>query len=152
MTQIILGNKVREKIFLLNYFFWQNTFLGTIRLFGGLFLIILGIFIMFSTIQNSKLISFISILYGIFYTLRPFIFLYFNRKNFETIVFEITVSEKSIVIKEENEEDEIEFYSFSSIKKFKNIYSLKYNSKSSIYLPIEQLKDWEIGILNNNIR
>ncbi len=152
MSNIILGNKDREKIFIYNYYFWQNTFFGTMRLFGGPLMIGVGIWYCFSNMKNAELIAAMVILYGIFYTLRPYFWLYFRREKFDSMLFEVEITKQSIKIIYDEEIDVVDFNSFKSIKKFKKWYVITYNSRKVLYLPEDQLTIDEIEFLKIHIQ
>lgn len=151
MSKIIIGDKEQQQVYLYNYYFWQNTFTGSLRLFGGPIMIFLSIW--FYTTEPVHPILFGSILlaYGLYYTLRPFILLYIHREKLDFGVFEVTISSVDISINSENGLHTFDFSDFKKIQKYKQWYALYFTNKSVLILPSNQLTDEEKELLNKRI-
>lgn len=151
MSKIIFGDKERQQVYIYNYYFWQNMLIGTLRLFGGPIMIILGIWFYFTAQTDPFFYAAILIGYGVYYSLRPFLFIYFKREKLDIGVFEVEISQKGISTINDLGSQSVDFTSLKKIKKFKKWYALYYSNKSILFLPENQLNAEECEILNKRI-
>mgnify|MGYP000936439256 CR=1 FL=1 len=151
MSKIIIGDKEQQQIYLYNYYFWQNTFTGTLRFFGGPIMILLSIWFYLTEPQHPLLYGSILLAYGLYYSLRPFISIYLNREKLDFGVFEITLSSIDISINSENGLHTYDYIDFEKIKKYKQWYVLYFKKKSILVLPSNQLTKEEQEFLNKRI-
>jgi hypothetical protein len=148
MSKIIFGDKERQQIYIYNYYFWQSMPIGTLRLFGGPLMIGLAIWFYITEVENPLLFGSILLTYGIYYTIRPFIFVFFNREKLDIGMFEIQVDKNGISIINESGDKTYDFTKFKKIRKYKKWFALYFNSKSILFLPENQLNESEKVILN----
>lgn len=148
MSRIILANKLKERFYIVEYYFGQNIFIGTTRLFGAPIMFALGLFFLYSdTTQSPYVYSGILIAYSVFFALRPWATLYLKRSMFETSVFNVDISENGIKFWEDTNETFFDYSSVVSIEKRKEYFVIKLKNKKEIYLPKAQLDSSEISIL-----
>lgn len=148
MSRIILANKLKERFFIVEYYFGQNVFIGTTRLFGSPLMFALGLFFLYSeTTQLPYVYSGILIAYSLFFGLRPWIMLYTKRSMFETSVFNVDISNDGIKFWDDMGEDFFDYTSILSIQKRKEYFVVKLKKRKEIYLPKVQLDSFEISIL-----
>lgn len=151
MSRIVLANKLKERFFLIEYFFGQNMLIGTVRLFGAPLMVFLGVWFFFSEAEYSNYFGAILIAYAVYFGLRPWIFIYFKRSMFESSLFDLEVNDDKITFIEGEEINSFDFSSISSLEKRKEYYVVKLKSRKEIYLPKKQLNDSEISILNKRV-
>jgi hypothetical protein len=151
MSKIIIGDKEQHQIYLYNYYFWQNTFTGTLRLFGGPMMILLAIWFYVTGTQNPIVYGSILLAYGLYYLLRPFISIYINREKLDFGVFEVTMSSVGINIESDNGLQTYEYTDFKKIAKYKQWYALYFDKKSVLVLPSNQLSKEEQEQLNKRV-
>ncbi|MDD2413198.1 MAG: YcxB family protein [Bacteroidales bacterium] len=148
MSRIILANKLKERFYIVEYYFGQNMFIGTTRLFGAPIMFALGLWFLYSEAsQMSLLYSGILILYSVFFGLRPWAMLYFKRSMFETSVFNVEISADGIKFWDEEYQNFYDYTSIVAIEKRKEYFVIKLKNKKEIYLPKAQLDSSEISIL-----
>lgn len=148
MSRIILANKLKERFFIVEYYFGQNMFIGTTRLFGAPIMFALGLFFLYSeTTQLPYVYAGILIAYSVFFGFRPWIMLYTKRSMFETSVFNVDISNDGIRFWDDMGEDFFDYSSIVSIRKRKEYFVVKLKKRNEIYLPKNQLDSLEISIL-----
>jgi len=148
MSKIIIGDKEQHQIYLYNYYFWQNTFTGTLRLFGGPAMILLSIWFYVTEPQHPLLYGSILLVYGLYYSLRPFVSIYMNREKLDFGVFEVNISSVDISIDSDKGLRTYEYTDFKKIVKYKQWYALYFDNKSVLVLPSSQLSKEEQESLN----
>lgn len=151
MSRIILANKLKERFFIIEYFFGQNMLIGTLRMFGAPLMLGLGIWFLFSEAEFSLYFAAILIVYALYFGLRPWLFVYFKRSAFETSLFEIEINNDGIIISEKDDESAFDFTDFKSIEKRKEYFVLKFKTKKELYLPVKQLNESELSVLTKRM-
>ncbi len=139
MSKIIIGDKEQQQIYIYNYYFWQNTFTGTLRLFGGPLMIVLSVWFYLTEANNPILYGTILLAYGLFYSFRPFIYILINREKIDFGVFEVNFFTNYMTIQSDKGLQEYEYTEFKRIKKFSKWYVIYITSTSILALPINQL-------------
>lgn len=139
MSKIIIGDKEQQQIYIFNYYFWQNTFTGTLRLFGGPLMIVLSVWFYLTEANNPILYGTILLAYGLFYSFRPFIYILINREKIDFGVFEVNFFTNYMTIQSDKGLQEYEYTEFKRIKKFSKWYVIYITSTSILALPINQL-------------
>lgn len=152
MSKIIFGDKELQQIYIYNYYFWQNPFIGTLRLFGGPIMMALAIWFYLTETQNPLLFGSMLLAYGIYYAIRPFITLYFKREQLDLGAFEVEISKHQISISDEKGSNTFDFTEFKKIKKYKSWYALYFSNQSTLFLPENQLNKQERSILDQVVR
>lgn len=151
MSKIIIGDKEQQNIYLYNYYFWQNTASGTLRLFGGPLMIALAIWFYMTDKSNPLLFGTILIIYGLYYSLRPFIYIYLNREKLDMGVFDITTHINHITISSNKGSIDYEYADLKKIKRFKDWYVIYFKKSSILVIPSNQLTNDEKELLNQRI-
>jgi hypothetical protein len=151
MSKIIFGDKELQQIYIYNYYFWQNMLIGTLRLFGGPVMIGLGLWFYFTDKENPLLFGSILTIYGLYYSLRPYIFIYFKREKLDQGAFDVEIESTKITISDERGSHTFDFTDFKKIKKYKNWFALYFSNQSTLFLPENQLKPNEIEILTHKV-
>lgn len=139
MSKIIIGDKEQQQIYIYNYYFWQNTFTGTLRLFGGPLMIVLSVWFYLTEANNPILYGTILLAYGLFYSFKPFIYILINREKIDFGVFEVNFFTNYMTIQSDKGLQEYEYTEFKRIKKFSKWYVIYITSTSILALPINQL-------------
>ncbi len=139
MSKIILGDKEQQQVYIYNYYFWQNMLTGTLRMFGGPIMIGLAIWFYLTEVNNPLLYGTVLLAYGIFYSLRPFIYILMNREKLDLGVFEVNFFNNHMTIGGEKGMQEYEYSEFKKIKHYKNWYVIYLSSSSIIAIPASQL-------------
>ncbi len=153
MSRIVLANKLKERFFIIEYYFGQNMFIGTVRLFGAPLMLVLGLWFLYSeTTQMTVLYSGILIIYSVFFGLRPWAMLYFKRSMFETSVFNVEISTDGIKFWDDKHENFFDYTSVAAIERRKDYFVVKLKNKQEVYLPKAQLNNSEISILMNRTK
>ncbi len=151
MSKIIIGDKEQQNIYLYNYYFWQNTASGTLRLFGGPIMVALAIWFYMTDKSNPILFGSVLLVYGLYYALRPFIYVYFNREKLDMGVFEIQVNKSHLTIANNKGSSDYEYTELKKIKRFKDWYVIYFKKNSILVIPSNQLTNEEQELLNHRI-
>lgn len=89
------------------------------------------------------------IAYGIYYTLKPIIWIAFRWTSFKEIEFDLELTTESIKLKEENSFSETAYSAFRNILRRKSYYALEIEKQVKIYLPKDCLLPQEIQALES---
>lgn len=148
MSKIILGDKEQQQVYIYNYYFWQNMLTGTLRLFGGPVMIGLAIWFYITEVNNPLLYGTVLLVYGIYYSLRPFIYILMNREKLDLGVFEVNFFNNHMTIEGEKGLQEYEYTEFKKIKHFKKWYVIYLSNTTILAIPSSQLTSEEIKIID----
>lgn len=151
MSRIVLANKLKERFFVIEYFFGQNVLIGTVRLFGAPLMMLLGVWFFFSETEYSNYFGGVLIVYAIYFGFRPWLFIYTKRSLFESSLFDLEINENQLIITEGEVVNAFDFSDFKAIEKRKEYFVIKLKTKKEIYFPKNQLNEAEISILNKRI-
>ncbi len=151
MSRIVLANKLKERFFVIEYFFGQNVLIGTVRLFGAPLMMLLGVWFFFSETEYSNYFGGVLIVYAIYFGFRPWLFIYTKRSLFESSLFDLKINDNQLIITEGEDVNTFDFSDFKAIEKRKEYFVIKLKTKKEIYFPKNQLNEAEISILNKRI-
>lgn len=151
MSRIVLANKLKERFFVIEYFFGQNVLIGTVRLFGAPLMMLLGVWFFFSETEYSNYFGGVLIVYAIYFGFRPWLFIYTKRSLFESSLFDLEINDNQLIITEGEVVNAFDFSDFKAIEKRKEYFVIKLKTKKEIYFPKNQLNEAEISILNKRI-
>lgn len=151
MSKIIIGDKEQQQVYIYNYYFWQNMATGTLRLFGGPVMIALSVWFYLNEQKNPLLFGSVLLIYGLYYSLRPFIYILFNREKLDLGVFEITFQKNDLTIINQKGSQSYEYTELKKIKKFKEWYVIYFKRNSILAIPGNQITAEEKDALNHRI-
>ncbi len=151
MSRIVLANKLKERFFIIEYFFGQNMLIGVLRLFGAPLMILLGVWFFFSESPYSNYFGSILIAYALYFGLRPWLFIYTKRSSFDSSLFDLQINDNQIIITEKKTNSVFDFSELKAIEERKDYFVIKFKIKKEIYFPKKQLNESEISILKKRI-
>ena len=147
-----MKKKERIKLFLLEYYFGVSSLYKIFRLVGGPVLLLFG-FNLYSEASDRFGIGYggFMIVFAIYYTLKPFLWIISKHDSFKNIQFEIGLIPDKLIIKEDKSRSEIELSKLHKVLKRKTYYVIAVQKGMKIYLPLNQLSSQLINTLNQHI-
>jgi hypothetical protein len=136
MKKIQLKKTEKIKIFLNEYYFGFGNWVTILRMFGGPFMLLMGMFL-YNFGQNKIHIAYggALILFGFYYFIRPVMFIWMRKEwlKRETVFFEF--SPDKLVIQVDKSTSELDYSELKSIKSRKSYYAFTTKDNQSIYFP-----------------
>lgn len=153
MNKIHLSRPKRVKMFLHEYYFGQKGPITFIRLVMGPVLPLIGMDL-YNNAQDKFGIAYAGfcIAFGIYYILKPALWILSHWKAFKTIDFQLELTSEVIRITEEKGHCELELSGFKNIWKRKFYFALATDTHQKIYLPNECLSSQEINTLEMRLK
>ncbi|MCF8298182.1 MAG: hypothetical protein K9J13_11600 [Saprospiraceae bacterium] len=139
--KITLTKREFQRFYIYNYFFGQIGVINTMRRFMGPTLTAIGLYLyLFSTIKESSTLGFllvtVCLAYGMFYTIKPLIFVIVLPSRDET--FDYKLDENFLYIKDRLREDKIDLNKNKLLENSK-YFHIKLPNKQIIFFPKELL-------------
>lgn len=149
--KITITKREFHRYYIYNYFFGQNSVINTMRRFMGPILTAIGLYLyMFSTIKESSALGYWLIVfclgYGLFYTIKPLIFVIALASKDET--FEFKFENNSLYIKDRLKEDSISLKE-NKLMENKKYFFIKLKNKQVIFFPKELLDKKAYSLFEN---
>ena len=152
MSTITLTKAERISIYRNNYYKVGKPYLKIMRRFGGLFIIALSLynyyFVESSFIQS---LSGFTLVFGIYYTLKPIIIPFLKPRLFEGYTFQFQITPDKIILQEDDAVSELEHQFFKSVQQNETHYTLRTSKNEVLHLPKAQITSQEASQLNNLI-
>jgi hypothetical protein len=141
----------RIKLFIREYYTANSIYSRTIRIIGGPLVIGSGLHLYQEPTRFAIGYGGFCICYGIYYTLKPFVITALRPSLFKAGEFDVSVSEASIKLADDEATVDVLFSSFERITRHSNDYAIKLPGKMTMYLKIPQLTKQEVIILDNHL-
>jgi hypothetical protein len=149
MSTITLTKAERISIYRKDYYHVGKPYLKIMRRFGGPFIIALSLynyyFVESSFIQS---LSGFTLIFGIYYTLKPLIIPFLKPRLFEGYTFQFQITPDKIILKEDESGSELEHQFFKSVQQNETHYALRTPKNEVLHLPKSQLTAQETTQLN----
>lgn len=141
-----LQRKDNVRIFLRHYYFsgWK-----WLRRLGGPFIILMGLYFYWAYEYETHKFIFafaaFSVGYGLYYTLKPFIFVLMRYKKFgaETISLELT-GDNRLAITESTGRADLDLSKISSVQMMEQNMVLTFDSKASLYVLRDRVEEGDL--------
>lgn len=148
-----LERSQRIRMFLDGHYFGNSRFINLVRLTGGPLVLALGAMLWFTPSSRAGIAyAGICFFYGLYYTLKPYLWIFFRRESFKTIHVNIELKEDSLRLVEDASEAEIKFGSMRRIIKRKTYYMLEIAKYTRMYVPFTLLTEGQCGKMDENLR
>ncbi len=142
----------RIRMFLNEYYFGNSGIVNTIRIAGGQILLAAGITLWVTPVSRAGVAyAGICIFYGLYYCLKPWLWIFFREDNFRTIQVNIEVGEDVLRLVDDVSESEIQLNSIRRILKRKSYYILEIAKYTKMYLPFTLLTEGQILALDKKL-
>ncbi len=147
-----LERSCRIRMFLDEYYFGNSRLINCIRLLGGPIILLIGVGLWIMPVSRAGVAyAGVCIFYGLYYTLKPGLWIAFREDNFKTIRINIEVKEDVLHLVEEASEAEIRLDSLRRILKRRTYFILEVAKYTKMYLPLNLLTDRQISLLDEKI-
>jgi hypothetical protein len=147
-----LLKRTRIKMFIHDYYFGYSGFMTAIRIFGGPLTLLAGISLYFDENKFGIAYGGFCMLYGIYYTFKPLLWIAFRLDSFKTINLEIVTTDTTIKLIDDVSESVIQFNGFERIFKRSNYYVFDLTKSNKVYIPISLLTDEQKTIIDTNLK
>jgi hypothetical protein len=139
-------------MFIYEYYFGQRKIVTFMRIFMGPVLTFIG-FGLYTDASDRFGIAYggFCIAYGLYYILKPILWILFRWNSFKKVDFEIDVTPDKLIIKEELNDSQINYLAFKNIFKRRTYYVFATDNNQKIYIPISSLDKESHEILNEKI-
>jgi len=144
-----LTENEKKRIFLSEYYFGYGILISILRFLGGPLILGLGLYFL-SEQNDNNLISYngFMILYGIYYILKPIIFLYTKKEYFDNFDLEFKFEPERLILRKNLIKSEVDYSEFKKVIERDHYFILKLSTKQSIHICKNQLNDAEYEIIN----
>lgn len=147
----LLSRKRRIEMFVDDYYFGHSLWINIMRIIGGPITIVLGIYLYRGTGKFTAAYGGFCFVYGLYYALKPVLWILFRIASFKSIPINIEVTEASMAIKDDGSNSEISFHKFLRIRKRKDYYIFRLPNLTNIYLPQELLSPEQKLIIDTKL-
>ena len=135
--KITITKREYQRFYIYNYFFGQKSVINIMRRFMGPILTAVGLYLyLFSTIKENSTLGYWLIVfclaYGMFYTIKPLIFVITLASKDET--FDFKINKDSLLIKDRLREDTINLIE-NKLRENKKYFFIKLKNKQIIFFP-----------------
>lgn len=134
-------------MFINDYYVGQSGWVTIMRFVGGPTLVSLGIYMYQGSGKFGAAYGAFCFVYGVYYMLKPAIWILSRAAAFKTVSVDIEVSELTIKIK-----DEVSFDKFSKIERRKGYYIFKLPNLTNVFIPTELLSSDQQLIIDTKLR
>ncbi len=143
-----ISRKEKIQFALDDYFFGYGKWTTFLRMFGGPFLLLAGIYLL----QTELLIVFaafggIFIFYGIYMIVKPALLILLRLENYKAENIEIAIDGEYLIIKNEKNESRINFDSFLKIRERKKYYAFVMGKSHRLKIPKIFFDDEQIKVI-----
>ena len=153
MKNKILTRKQRIALYLNEYYFGQNVFIRLMRLFFGPLLPIIGfLFLQAEQSITNLILAGVFIINGIYYTMKPFLWLLYNNNSLQDAKLKIEINEDDFNISEKGKLSEMKWTDFTKVAKRKTYYAFTRGKNNKFYIPFTLFSESEMAIINQNLK
>lgn len=140
-------------MFLDEYYFGNTRLINTVRMLGGPLLLTIGISLWVMPLSRVAVAyAGICIFYGVYYSFKPWIWIYFREEDFRTIQVNIQVNEEVIRLVDDASEAEFRLDALRRIIRRKSYFILEIAKSTKMFLPFSLLSDNQILALDGKAR
>ncbi|OFY20148.1 MAG: hypothetical protein A2W98_12445 [Bacteroidetes bacterium GWF2_33_38] len=152
--KITISKREFNQFYVYNYYFGQRAIINNMRRLMGPTLAGVGLYLyLFTSIKESSALGFWSIVfilaYGLFYTVKPLIFVLALASTDETFEFEI--EDDNLYIKDRLREDNINLIE-NKLEENKKYFFVKLKNNQIIFFPKEMLDKKTYSLFEKRIR
>ena len=151
MSQQTIGKAEKLKLFLREYYLGHSVARNTVRLIGGPLVVGSGVQFYQKTDKWAVAYGGFCFLYGLYFTLKPFLIIAVRQSAFKATTFEVTVTEQGVSWRFDGGESSVLFAAFRSILRRPTYYTLEVAPTGTVYLFVNQLTEAEKGILDRHL-
>jgi hypothetical protein len=151
VSQQTIRKSDKIKLFLREYYFGHSVARNCVRLVGGP--LVAGSGVQFYQKTDKWAIAYggFCFLYGLYFTLKPFLIIALRPAAFQPVVFEVVVNEQGVAWQLAGVESNVQFAAFDSILRRPTYYMLEIKATGTVYLLINQLTATDKGILDSHL-
>lgn len=142
----------RIKMFINEYYFGYSWWITLMRIVGGPLLIFMGIRLYGDQERFGIAYGGFCIIYGLYYTIKPVLWILFRQDSFKSVQFEIEVSQDKLMIRDSESQSEVLLDGLQKIMKRKSYFALQLTKQNKIYLPFSLLTSDQISVIDNKIK
>jgi hypothetical protein len=139
-------------MFFSEYYFGYSRFAMINRIIGGPFLVLVGCNLYNSNDKFGIAYAGFCIAYGIYFTLKPLLWVLFRIDSFKTINFGVQPLEDRIIFREDLSQTEVLYERFRRIFRRKYYYVFETEIAIRIYVPFSFLSDNQIILLDAKLK
>ena len=148
MSDITLTKSQRVSIYLKEYYGTKRPISKYIRLFGGPLILIISFYnYYYSNVKWISALSGFTIVFGIYYILKPFITIFAKPGLFAGYTFNFTINAIEITLTEDGNTSTLNHSFFKNVEEWHTFFSLKTEENQVLHLPKDELTDSEISQL-----
>ena len=151
MSLQTLRKSDKIRLFLREYYLGHSIVRNTIRLVGGP--LVTGSGIQFYQKADKWAVAYggFCFLYGLYFTLKPFLLIVLRPAAFQAVTFEVAVNEQGVNWQLAGIESSVLFTAFNSILRRPTYYMLEIKASGTLYLLAKQLTATETQYLDNQL-
>lgn len=150
MKENNLTKTEKIRIFLKDYYLGQGIYFSIQRIIGGPIILIAGIYLYLNGTDRSDLsYSGFMIFFGIYYILKPFIFILSKKEYFKNFDLNYQLEAEKIILKADKSQSEIAYADFKKVFERNNYFGLRTHANQTIYLCKNQLDPQEINLIKS---
>ncbi|MDO7854212.1 hypothetical protein Q4S41_21585 [Hymenobacter sp. CA1UV-4] len=151
MSQQIIKKSDKIKLFLREYYLGHSVARNGVRLIGGP--LVTGSGVQFYQKADKWAIAYggFCFLYGLYFTLKPFLIIALRPAAFQTVTFEVVVNDQGVNWQLAGVESSVQFAAFSSILRRPSYYMLEIKATGTVYLLVNQLTAIEKSFLDSHL-
>ena len=152
MSHIALSKKERINIYLKEYYFRPKAFVRYLRMLGGPIIFLISLYnYYYSSNELVSSLSGFTIVYGLYYTLKPLIIILAKPQLFQAYNFDFNTTKTAFNLQEDDNTSTLQHSFFTSVRRWKTFYALRTDKNQVLHLPINQLNDSEKAQLDKLI-
>ena len=151
VSQQTIGKAQKIKLFLREYYSGHSAVRNTLRLVGGPLVVGSGVQFYQKTDKWAVAYGGFCFLYGLYFTLKPFLIIALRPAAFKATAFEVEVNEQGVSWRLADSESSVLFAGFRSILRRPNYYTLELAPTGTVYLFANQLTAAEKSFLDSHL-
>ena len=148
MKENNLTKTEKIKIFLKEYYLGQGTYFSIQRIIGGPIILFAGIY-MYLNGDNRSALSYsgFMIFFGIYYTVKPLIFILTNKGYFNNFDLNYQLESDKIILKADKSKSEIAYVDFKKVFERDSYFGLQTKANQTIYICKNKLDQKETNLI-----
>jgi len=151
VSQQTIRKSDKIRLFLREYYLGHSVARNCVRLVGGP--LVAGSGVQFYQKTDKLAIAYggFCFLYGLYFTLKPFLIIALRPAAFQIATFEVVITEQGVSWQLAGVESSVLFVAFSSILRRPSYYMLEIKATGTVYLLANQLTTTEKRFLDNHL-
>lgn len=148
----ILERATRIRMFILEYYFGGKLWIKIFRILGGPLIILLGW--QLYNLEDRFEIGYggFCILYGVYYILKPVLWVLLRLSSFKTTPIVIEVTEDKLKLRDSISNSEVLFSGMQRVLKRKTYYVFEISPSQRIYLPLNFFSQEQHNVIHNWVK